>query len=356
MRRGTCGACGKLRDAHFNQFTAELGVFTRGQNETGVWNGNAQSGDDFLESVARCGVRRVEGDFRSQSRFQTREGDGVGTDATVFFQLVGVVQESQHFESRVVETEQRAHAHVVDTGFHGPVHGVQSPLEVGFASAGVQLLVGGPMVGFLETLVGADADFVNLTESFHIKRGTVDVDAANFSALVRCDGVDVAHGLRDPVGIVLGVLAVDEEQSLVSLLFQHFHFLADFFPGQCAAFQVFVAGVETTVFTLVAAFVGDVQRGEEDKAVSVDAFLDRHGSLEDFFIKLLIFVLQENSSFEGGKAFSFQPFGQDFTDQRWRGRFGFGDLLHDKCFVDEIRQIIGKGVFFFHGVLLLGQK
>ena len=84
----------------------------------------------------------------------------MATDAEKVFQMGDVLHQGQDFEPPIGQAEQDADADVVDPRLHGPVHDGNPPVEIGLLSAQMDLRVHLAVIGLLETLIGADAGFL----------------------------------------------------------------------------------------------------------------------------------------------------------------------------------------------------
>ena len=82
----------------------------------------------------------------------------MGTDAELPFQVEGMVKQPHHLEAPVVQPEERADRHIVDTGIHGAVHRIQAPAVISLDCARrMQFRITVRMVCLLEHLICADA-------------------------------------------------------------------------------------------------------------------------------------------------------------------------------------------------------
>ncbi len=142
----------------------------------------------------------------------------------------GVGQQAQGLETPIVKAEEGPQADVVAAALHGAVLPVEPPEEIRLVARGVHRAVGGPVVGFLEDLVGADAGRLHLAVALHVQRCAIDIDAADL-AVRRFDRIDHAHGVGDDVGVVVGVFAVVDHQALVAAADEDSHFGAELVVG-----------------------------------------------------------------------------------------------------------------------------
>ena len=114
-----------------------------------------------------------------------------------------------------------------------------------------------------------------------VQRGGVDVDPPDFAVAGR-RGVDVADAVGNELGVVVRMLAEDQDQPLMSLLFQRQHLLADFVSVQGATDHFPIRAAERAVSAIVGTFVADVKRGKKHDAVAVNVALQPPGGGEDF--------------------------------------------------------------------------
>ena len=156
-----------LRTSEFDQFATQLGRFPCREHHTGIRHREPQNGDEPLEVLVAHHVARIQGTIAGV--LDSREGEGVRADMIPFFQVNGVREEPHRLEPPVIEPEQRAEADVVAPALHGTVLAVQSPEKVGLVARRVHDLVGRPMIGLLEDLIGADADGLHLAIAFDIQ-------------------------------------------------------------------------------------------------------------------------------------------------------------------------------------------
>ena len=102
-----------------------------------------------------------------------------------------------------------------------------------------------------------------------VQRGGVDVHAADL-AVADAYLIDVANAVGDELGVVVRMLAEDEDQPLVPLSFQGLDLAAHLVRVQRAAHGVLVRAAKRAVGAVVDALVADVQRREQHDAVAVD--------------------------------------------------------------------------------------
>ncbi len=140
-------------------------------------------------------------------------------DVVVFLQVQGVAHQAQHLESPVVKAEQCANAYVVALGLHGAGYAVQSPQEVRLVRVlGMNPAICFVMIGLLENLICADAGLFHDAVAFVIQGSGVQVDAANLTA-AGFRGIDLPHALGHEFGRIARMLAENQNEPLVSLVF-----------------------------------------------------------------------------------------------------------------------------------------
>ena len=88
--------------------------------------------------------------------------------------------------------------------------------------------------------------------------------------------------MRYELRSVLGVLAVNENQSLVALVLQGLHLAYQFLVREGVPHGGAQGAAESAVLAVIGAVVADVKGGEEHNAVAVDRALEFPGGLEDF--------------------------------------------------------------------------
>ncbi len=187
----------------------------------------------------------------------------------------------QHLETPVVQAEEGADAHVVALRLHGPGDAVQPPEIIALERvAGMDAMVGFVVIGFLEDLIGADAGRLDRGIAGMVQRGGVEVHPANF-ALAGLDRIDLPHAIGHVMGVVLRMLAEDEDDALVAAVFQGFDLGAQVGRRERAADILGVGTAEAAVLTIVGALVADIQRREQDDAVAVDVAFQLPGGRED---------------------------------------------------------------------------
>ncbi len=143
------------------------------------------------------------------------------------------------------------------------------------------------MVGLLEDLEGAQARGLELHELLIGERGGVHVDPPNaILVLADADRVGGLDRLDHVLHVVLRVVAEDQQQALVAVLDQPARLALDLGGVEGAALKLRVVAAEGAVEAVAHALVGDIQRGEEDDAVAVDAVLDLPRGLEERFERL----------------------------------------------------------------------
>ena len=83
------------------------------------------------------------------------------------------------------------------------------------------------MIGLLENLIGADARVLHDAETLFVERGGIDVDAANL-AIALLGGIGLAHGVGNEFGRIFGAFTVNQDETLMTQIFQRFHFAHEF--------------------------------------------------------------------------------------------------------------------------------
>ena len=252
-------------------------------------------------------------ELHAAGRPQPRKTDRVRPDVVVLLQMQGVAHQPEHFESPVVQAEQGADADVVALGLHRAGDAVEPPQIIGLVrvlrmNAAIRFVV----VGFLEDLIGADAGGLDDPIAVVIQRGGVQVDAADFAA-AGGGRVDVLHALGHEAGVVLRMLAEDEDQPLVPLVFQGQHLLADFVLVQRAANLRLVRAAERAIEAIVRAVVADVDRREQHDAVAVNVAFQLPGGVEDLFEQFRLVGGQQRGGLLDRKRLLRQAFGDDFA-------------------------------------------
>jgi len=89
--------------------------------------------------------------------------------------------------------------------------------------------------------------------------------------------------------IVIGVLAIDQNQALLSLIFEACYFLNDFFVAQGFTHSLAIGSPETAIHAIVYTFIADVQRSKQYDSITVNFAFELPGTLFDFFDQLGIF-------------------------------------------------------------------
>jgi len=136
---------------------------------------------------------------------------------------------------------------------------------------------------------------LELAEVLHAERSAVDVHAANtgialLDAIHRLDGTGEEVDAGDP-----GLLARNEQQTLVPHAQQCAHFLSDLVLRQRLARQTLVVLPEAAVQAVVVADVGDVERGKEHNAPAVDALLYGERGVLQSCLHFRILAIAESS-------------------------------------------------------------
>ena len=194
----------------------------------------------------------------------------------------------------VVQTEEHAYAHVVQTALqHAAVHGLGMPFVIGLGAAHVHELVGGLVVGFLKKNIGAESGILESAVIFRRGGGDVHVHAAD-GAVAQLRIVNGVHALENVLdGTVAVVLAGLEKKTLVTELLEGEHLLTELLLRKLAAHR-FVACVKAAVAAVVDAVVRKIQRREHHDAASVDVLLDLACQRVDIVQRLLVVHIQKH--------------------------------------------------------------
>ena len=237
-------------------------------------------------------------------------------DAERGLEVFGVHEEGGEFVAVAFEAEEYAESDVVDAALHGAVHGLGVVGVVVLGTGGMELLVAFLVVGLLEEDVGADAGVLELAVVLDGGGGDVDVDAADGAVLV-LDVVDGLDGLEDVLdGVVDGILAAFDGESLVSHVLKGNDLAPDLVLGELLARDVLVLHVVGAVDAAVDAVVGEVERREHDDAVAVEVLLDLLGEGVDFGVLLGDVAVEEDGGLAVGESLAETCLVQDFVDER----------------------------------------
>lgn len=184
--------------------------------------------------------------------------------------MLGMHQKADEIVLVERQTKKNAEADVINAAFHSAVMRFCVPSVISLGSLWMKLLVLLRMVGFLEELIGADLRIMKLAVIFNRRRGDVDVQAADLSVLVfdRIDGLNRLQNVFD--GVVLGVLASLEQQTLVTEVLKGNHLAGDFFLRELLADDVLIFSVIRAIGAGIHAVIGEIERREENDAVAVD--------------------------------------------------------------------------------------
>ena len=112
------------------------------------------------------------------------------------------------------------------------------------------------------------------------------------------------------------------------------NFLGDFFLAERLPLEGLVAGAEGAVGALVRAEVGDVERGEEDEALPVDALLDLPCGREKFAQERGVADVGQDGHLLAVQAFQLGGFCQDFLHSGRVRTAGRAQRLPDEGLVD----------------------
>jgi hypothetical protein len=249
----------------------------------------------------------------------------------------------KHLEPPIVKPEQGPDAHVVAFRFHRPGDAVEPPEIIVFASVDwVDFGICRVVVGFLEDLIRADARRLDGRVAFVVHRRGVQIDAADF-ARARASGIDVPDAIGHELGVVIGMLAEDEDQPLVSLAFQGENLLADFLFVQRAANLVAVRAAERAVLAIVAALVADVQRREQHDPVAVNIAFELPGGVKNLLDKFGPVGCQERGRLFHGQRLLGHALRDDLADSARVGRPIEQPV--ENVFVDEVDPTLTQSHF-----------
>ena len=213
----------------------------------------------------------------------------------------------QQLVAPVEEPEQHADPHIVDPRLHRAVHRRDAPVVVSLLAREVDAGVGAAVVRFLEELIGADLRGLQLAELVEGERRHVHVDAADFPLVVgdAVDGVDGVQDVREAFARIR--LAGHEQHALVALVDEHPGFPGDFLLRERPPVELGVACPEGAVGALVAAQVGDIQRGEDHEPSAVNGLLDVLGGVEELVQQLRVADAHQRRHVLGLEPLQFAP-------------------------------------------------
>ena len=223
-------------------------------------------------------------------------------DAEPFFQFNRVMQQRHHLETPVVQPEQDANSHIVNSGFIGSVHAVQPPLVIALNRIlRMQLAIGFVMIRFLKNLIRAESGVFQTPQVFDGKRRGVHVSAANRTnpALdLDFNAVNRFQRLHHVVNIGVGVLAEDDNQAFMAdFPGQDFDFFADFVLRQHPARHVVVMAAKAAISAVIDADRAEVERRERDDAVVINVALDFSARDFHFAPEFRVLDMQQHGGF-----------------------------------------------------------
>ena len=262
------------------------------------------------------------------------------------FEVLGVHQQAHELVTVAAEPEQDADAHVVAAAFLGAVHRLGVPLVVALGAGGVQALVVFLVVGLLEQDVRADTGFVQLAVGVHVRRGDIDIDAAD-AVPAFADAVDGLDAVDDVFQrVVARVLAGFDREALVADADQRADLLLDLLLGELPAGNRAVLGVVGTVGAPVDAVVGQIQGREKHDPVAVETMLDRRGERIDLLFQSGFVAVHQDGGFPVGQALAQGGLLQDFKHTLVIATFsgGFLEGIEHLLVVDEFLGVGGLGV------------
>ena len=177
------------------------------------------------------------------------------------------------------------------------------------------------------------------------------------------NGVDRVDALEDIFdGVVDGVFAGFDGESLVTHVLQRDNFLTHFFLRQLLAGDVLVLVVVRTVNAAVDAVVGEVKRREHNNTVAVEGELD---FLRQIIHRLNLFrnlTRQKNGRFAVGQTFAVDTVFGLLRTRLFEDRvdefdvvlvfFGVADGVEDFLVVDEFFRLERFGIVDCHGCVL----
>jgi len=216
------------------------------------------------------------------------------------FQMICMPYQAHHLETPVIETEQGTYPHIVNTGFLSPVESCQAPFIILLLSAEVIPFVCFRVIGLLEYLVCAYSCPANGAEPVNIKRGSVDIHPAYFTA-VFLNAINQAHRMGDILRAILRMLPVDKYQPLLAVILQGFNLGNDLRIGESLAFCVLVGGSEAAVLAIVGTLVTNIKRCKQHYPVAIYLFLQLTCASLDL-LNQVSFGIDECSRFCQGKA------------------------------------------------------
>ena len=124
----------------------------------------------------------------------------------------------------------------------------------------------------------------------------IDADPADF-AVARRRAVNVPDAFGHEFGVVVRMLAEDQNQALVTLVFQGQNLRANFIFVQRAANHFAVRAPKCAVLAVVIALVADVKRGKDHNPVAVHVALELPGGVENLFDQFRLLGGQKHGRF-----------------------------------------------------------
>ena len=225
-----------------------------------------------------------------------------------------MIQHGHSFKLMVIQTDQRPHRDIVNAGFHSPVKGIEPPEIIRFQAAGVNRLIGRPVISFLKNLIGADTGGFNRFKSFDIQRRRIDIDTADFSPAF-FGFIKLAHRCGNKFGIITGMFAVNHDQAFVPARFQSANFFLKLPHGQRLAHQFKIRTAKTAVSAVVDAVVSHIKRSKKDNSVAVNRLFQFTGTLFYPFNQFRVFGIKQDGHLFRIKAVFRQRFGDNVLNQ-----------------------------------------
>ena len=125
----------------------------------------------------------------------------------------------QYLEAPVVQAKQGSDTYIVNSCFLGSVESCKAPFIILFFPAQMIPLICFRVISFLEDLICPDTGFTNCPESLNIEGCCIDVYPAYFTGSF-FDTVNKFHRMGNIAGRILRMLAIDEDQTFLSVIFQ----------------------------------------------------------------------------------------------------------------------------------------
>ncbi len=242
-------------------------------------------------------------------------------DAVAIFEFQRMINQAHHLEFPIVEAEQRADAHVVNSGVKGAVHTIQPPAIISFNRARrmhetVCLLV----IGFLKDLIRADARFMQALQVFNRKRRGVDVHAPDRAfALARRPARPVNRLQRRDhvIHVRRRMLAEHDNQAFMAdFSGQDADFMVDFLLRQHVARHARIRRAEAAIEAIVDAGGAEIERRERDDAIVIDMPLDVAARDRHFMPQFGVCDVQQRGGFVRRQILDSAGFGENVTHPR----------------------------------------